>query len=500
MNTISTGRRSRRVRLAAIAAILATASVSTNASATTEPPDNPDVDMAGNEEEAGDVEAITLTATYHAQVDRPRGQVIQRFAEEVDRASGGAIKIELTLDNVDSEQQWLDGDFDILLTPARTLDTMGVSTLDVLSLPFVVQDDDQADRVATSDVAGTMLAGLSAIDATGLALAPITQEHLQISGDEPLRSIDQLETGIRMFPRSDTVAALFEAMGGHVAYDLNDEVWTAAIESGEVLASEFPTALAAVRAELSTATNFTLFYDFGVVAIRNESLAELTDEQAEMLRVAGDATVRRQVDERIREEDAFAQACSDGATLTAAPNSLMGEIGMAVDDYIIEMLEDPATRELYDSVRDAAGKNRVPRPVECTWSETTEYTPPNPPSTAFPEGVYRVAGSSADELYVRGAPYQDAINNAVDYWEFTFEDGTVTLTRVDDQVALEELAVPYTVDDRGRLVTDGWTSWTWREVADGIIVEELPIDDPQALWDQWEVAASYGFWHLVRAE
>jgi hypothetical protein len=48
-------------------------------------------------------------------------------------------------------------------------------------------------------------------------------------------------------------------------------------------------------------------------------------------------------------------------------------------------------------------------------------------------------------------------------------------------------------------VTDGWATFTWQESPDGIVLEELPIDDPQARWDQWEVAM-YGVDHLVRAE
>jgi TRAP-type C4-dicarboxylate transport system substrate-binding protein len=498
------------VWLAAVTAVALTGCAASNASETTDPPpdtaaatttepaDDHDVDKAGNKVTSS-TEPVKLTATYTAQLERPRGQVLKRYVEEVDKASGGAIEIDVTLDNGESEQQWQDGDFDIILAPARTLDTMGVHTFDVLSVPFVVQDDDQADRVATSDVADTMLAGLDAIDATGLVLAPITQEHLQLAGDEPLRTIDQLQTGIRMSPHSDAIAALFEAMGGHVAYDLNGDDWDAAIENGEALASEFPTALATVHGGLSMATNFTLFYDFGIVAIRNDSLAKLTDEQADMLRSAGEATLQRQIDERIREEQAFAKACSDGATLTVAPYSLMAEVGYAVDDVILTMFEDPAARELYDAVRQAAGKNMVPKPVECAWSAVSDYTPPDPPSPIFPEGVYRAKGSTQDELFVRGAPTGDAANQAADYWEWTIEDGTITLSMVRDNTSTEAISAPYTVDGAGRIVTDGWATLTWRESPGGIVLEELPIDDPQARWDQWEVAM-YGVDHLIRAE
>ena len=175
-----------------------------------------------------------------------------------------------------------------------------------------------------------MMAGLSAIDATGLVLAPVYQNHFAIAGDEPLRTLDQLHTGIRVNPLSNRVDQLFEAIGGHAAHDLNGDDWYNAIVSGEALAMEWPTTLAAATpAPMSMATNFTIFYEFGVVMIRDDSLDELSPEQVDVLQAAGAATVQRQIDERLREEDAFAQACSEGATLTAAPFSLMAEVGAA---------------------------------------------------------------------------------------------------------------------------------------------------------------------------
>ena len=55
----------------------------------------------------------------------------------------------------------------------------------------------------------------------------------------------------------------------------------------------------------------------------------------------------------------------------------------------------------------------------------------------------------------------------------------------------------------GRLVfSGGWAgnvTVTWWTTSDGIAVEALPIDDPQARWDQWEAAMMWVS-HLVRVE
>ena len=89
-----------------------------------------------------------------------------------------------------------------------------------------------------------MMAGLSAIDATGLVLAPVNQNHLAIYGDEPLRTLDQLQTGIRCYPPSNRIDQLFAAIGGHTVLGLSGDDWHNAIMSGEALAAEWPTALA----------------------------------------------------------------------------------------------------------------------------------------------------------------------------------------------------------------------------------------------------------------
>ena len=172
---------------------------------------------------------------------RPRAQVIERLAGEVAAASDGEITIEVTYGDDDSYQQFLDGEVDVLLANARSLDSMGVSTFDALTMPFLVQDDEQADRVAQADVVDEMMSGLAAIDATGLVFAPVYEEHLAIAGEEPLRTLDQLHTSIRTDPPSDRLAMLFDAFGGVARRGLNNDVWQEAVDSGEALGVGVPT-------------------------------------------------------------------------------------------------------------------------------------------------------------------------------------------------------------------------------------------------------------------
>jgi hypothetical protein len=175
-----------------------------------------------------------------------------------------------------------------------------------------------------------------------------------------------------------------------------------------------------------------------------------------------------------------------------------------LDEAILEMLEDPAAREIYEAVHTAAGVHKVPAAVECAYSEVSDYVPPDPPSATFPEGVYRIPGSTPDELYVRGVPRGDADGNAAEYIELTIEDGTATLVYYKADGPDPPCVVPYTIDDTGLFVLPadgcmGGTS-TWWETADGIGMESVPPgDNLDWRFVQWEVAMM-GFSHLVRAE
>ena len=180
------------------------------------------------------------------------------------------------------------------------MDTMGVHSFDVLSLPFVVNDDVQADRVALDPVVDTMMAGLDGIGATGLLVAPVYQSHVAIAGNEPLRHLDQLHTGLRINPPGDLTAEMFEMLGATPTYDLNDADWEAAVAEGTATATEWPIHLSGgIPGPQQMATNFALFYDFNVLMIDNDSLDDLDTGQADVLREAAATALQRSIDERV---------------------------------------------------------------------------------------------------------------------------------------------------------------------------------------------------------
>jgi TRAP-type C4-dicarboxylate transport system substrate-binding protein len=430
-----------------------------------------------------------LTAVCYCAEDRPQGQVGAHFAEEVARESGGSVMIDITYGVADAWKQYMAGKFDMLLTPTRSIDTMGVHSFDVLSLPFVVNDDDQADRVAKDPVVETMMAGLGSIGATGLLLAPVYQTHLAIAGNEPLRHLDQLHTGLRISPPGDLTEAMYRKLGATPTYDLNGTDWDAAVADGTARASEWPIHLAGgIPGQQNMAANFALFYDFAVLMVDNDSLGHLSTGQADILRKAAATTAQRSINERVRDDVAFRDACTQGGNFTAAPSTFVTEIGRALDDWVLDALRDPATKQTYDTVKRVAGAHAVPQPLECHGGTPTDYVPPAPPSTTFPEGTYRSQPHTGDSLLAAGVSSDTASsNNGWDYADVAFADGSLTLSFHQKSASTkQECTAPYSTDAQGRISIAGdclGGTYTWYETSEGISLEMIPHDAVQRQFD-----------------
>ena len=55
------------------------------------------------------------------------------------------------------------------------------------------------------------------------------QTHLAIAGDEPLRHLDQLHTGLRIAPPGDLTQEMYRTLVATPTHNLNDSDWEAAL-------------------------------------------------------------------------------------------------------------------------------------------------------------------------------------------------------------------------------------------------------------------------------
>jgi len=461
------------------------------------------VDKAGNPTASG---PSTLTLAWFGSEGQASGQLATLFADEVKRASGGQVTVEIQYQVADAWQEYADGKFDLLLSPARALDTLGVHSFDALTLPFVVNDDDQADRVVESASAKKMLDGLSAIDSTGVAFAPVDERHLVVQGDEPLRSLDQIGGKIRVSAVGQLNDEMFKSLGYTPVHDLNGDDWAAAVADGSVPTAWTSTQLSGgVPGSPRMASDFSLGYEFNVLLAHNDVLDALGAGRADAVRAAGGTAQQRAIDERAREADAFRDACATGAELRATPMPLISEIGRKLAPFVLNTINaDPDTKALYQALNRTAGVHERTWPAECRNRTVAPYEAPTPPSTSFPEGTYRSTPLPSGGFLAAGVGNDTAASNDwVDYGEMRFGNGAWTLDLYGRAGKHEHTCEStYTVDTTG--VVDlapggncGPMTFTWSTASDGIIMEMLSTGEQYSAVDDWDMTMTYAG-HLIK--
>ena len=164
------------------------------------------------------------------------------------------------------------------------------------------------------------------------------------------------------------------------------------------------------------------------------------------------------------------------------PYSLMADIGDAVDDVILQALED-RERDERDLSRREAGSRRPHGGVAIGMPGRGDHRirPARPAVDDVSGGRVSHPGRTRDQLLVSGvsdpARYTDR-----EYIEFTIADGKATYVinaRPGDQD--DTCSVDYTVDAAGRLVVPSGCGWegtyTWNRVGGRLVLEALPVHD-----------------------
>jgi TRAP-type C4-dicarboxylate transport system substrate-binding protein len=159
---------------------------------------------------------VVLTLANHQQGPDD----VQYWIEEVQRRSGGSLRIEVA-------NRWFDreyahdkatiadvqaGKVQLAKVNARAYDTVGIDSFQVLLAPFLIDNPTLERRVLESDLAGEMLAATSKLGLVGLAMLP-TDLRKPLGLSRPLVAVEDYQ-GARMGVREGEVAkATFTALG-----------------------------------------------------------------------------------------------------------------------------------------------------------------------------------------------------------------------------------------------------------------------------------------------
>lgn len=411
----------------------------------------------GNDDKVASAPEVTrLTMITSSRQGRPTAQGAALFAEAVNQLSRGTVAVDVTylddanLESLDFEwatiDEMLDGNFDLSLVPARAWSNLDVTTLDPLQLPGITSDS-QTDRVARDPVAEDLLAGLEAAGAMGLGLLPEGLRHMAITDGRPIAAVEDLAGLLVHAERSRGTWALIEALGS--TPEPTNAEWNAKAQAGTLHAAETSFSLLHTLpgsvARSSMVGNLTLYAEFGVLAIDNESIERLSAEIVDILRRAADLALESKIETRPREADMIALRCSEGYPLLTLPDEDVAAAMDKLSSVTEAASSDSSMNDLIDRVRAASG---APDPrSSLTCGEAAEPAPaPGETSDAFPQGVYRATGFTAAELQAKGFSREDSVEWSADYWEQDYVDGVLTERQFVGDEVISTCLYDYTVD------------------------------------------------------
>ena len=392
---------------------------------------------AGGDKAGGDPEPVVLRLGTPEIEGTPGMDIVGRFVAAVENASEGAVTVEVTSGVGLGERAWdqasiealTSGEYDLALIPARAWHSEGVSTLEALQLPTLIETDEQADRVAGSSAVPALLSGLDSIGLTGLGLYPEGLRHIVTFGATEPFTAGTLHGKIVRAPRADTPWATIRALGG-TPVDLSD--FADEVAAGTVHAAESSLALLGTlqtgRTQVMTA-NVSLYYKFQVLAARTEVL-DASTQQLLMEAAATAASVT--LADRPTEEAALQAACDSGhgVVLTLEPD--LADVREVMHQTVDAALENGTTARLVSAVRQAAGDASPTTLNGCADQVEIDSSSVEPLPGDLPDGVYRIEVTDA-MLLDAGMPASDVPENHGVY-TFTLSGGRYSWNQKADNV------------------------------------------------------------------
>jgi TRAP-type C4-dicarboxylate transport system substrate-binding protein len=370
---------------------------------------------SGGDKAGGSGGFVTLRLASDDLPDTAASQQIKEFARRVRRLSDGRLRIRIDWEangsgtkhprgfDQKTAQKVMDGRYTLATVPARAWDVLGVTSLQALQAPFLVNSDALLDKIASDPVAEKMLTGLDDVGVVGLALWPEALRH-PVGFGHPLRSLaDFAGKGIRA-PRSELTWKMLRALGARPLDFVGDEMGPA-IDSGQLSGAEsqIDRVRGLPRPGIVTA-NVTFFPKANTIAANRAAFDRLTDDQRETLRNAAAATLRHVVASRETDVEAARSACAVGIQIVVASDADIRGLVRATRPVVARLERDDGTRRSIQRIvalRETVSRSR-PAIAPCgrPSSPTARAKAGGSPATLPPDGVYRALISPNEFLRV----------------------------------------------------------------------------------------------------
>jgi TRAP-type C4-dicarboxylate transport system substrate-binding protein len=402
---------------------------------------------------------LVLTLANHEQGPED----VMYWIEEVQRRSGGSLRIQVTNQWRDQEADYDKGTIadvqagkvQLAKVAARAYDTLGVHSFQALLAPLLIDDEPLEQRVLESQLAGQMLADISKLGLVGLAVLP-TDLRKPLGLSRPLVAVKDYR-GARIGVREGEVAkATFGALGatpvGYVPGGPLSGLDGVELGLGQIQGSEYDKQAKAVTA------NVTLWPKPITVVINRQVYESLTASQQDALRQAAASVIARQLRFRQDEERRDRQVlCQRGLRFVRASTQELAALRRAVQPVYDRLERDAETRSMVQQILTMKHKTRAaatPHAPVCSPSDAAAAQA-NQQETPL-DGVYRTS-FTREELASSPLLTDEGEVQSGNWGEFTltFDHGHVTLDQRDN-VASYSTSGTYTLT--GKAITLRFTA------------------------------------------
>jgi TRAP-type C4-dicarboxylate transport system substrate-binding protein len=426
--------------LAALAAMLAGAACSGSG-----------VDKAGGTQTP---QPVVLTLANHEQ----NPEDVQYWIDEVQRRSGGSLRIQVTNRWRDQELAYDKGTIadvqagkvQLAKVAARAYDTVGVTSFQALLAPLLIDNYTLERGVLESDLMGKMLAGTGKLDLVGLAVLP-TRLRKPLGLSRPLVSVKDYREA-RIGVREGEVAKATVTILGATPVQYLPGGPLGGLDGIEAEVGIIKDSGYDKQAKALTA-NVTLWPKPVTVVINRKAFESLTPSQQEALQTAGAAVLSRQLDLwQARSAEDEGVLCRRGLRFVQASNQDLAALRRAVQPVYDQLQANAETKSFLQQILAMKHETRA------------ASTPDNPrcsPSSAAAGGVTQKA-TALDGVYQTSFTREELAKsplltdtseiNDENWGDFTltFDRGRVTFTQRNDLDSYSTSGT-YTLD--GKLIT-----------------------------------------------
>ena len=292
----------------------------------------------------------------------PSNLPLAEFKTQVESLSGGTMTVVVHVDaSADDALPGSDGPivdkvrsgaFQMAVVPASQWSASGVTTLQALQAPFLVESDEHVAAIVNDDaISQKMLGGLSAVGVTGLTLFPWSLRHF-FSFTTPILTPADVKGRTIRTPGSVDVGALLAALGGKGVLP-NDDAFTSGVADGTITAADsgFTVAMTSLP-RAATATGNVVPYAKVITLVANTAFwSGLDDAQRSIISRASAAARAWAIANLVSDVQAAAKYCADGGKVVLTDAASIQAFRAAEASVYTRLEADPGTKELISAIR-----------------------------------------------------------------------------------------------------------------------------------------------------